>query len=371
MEKKYEHLSIEERALIQAKLETGCTLRAIARSVQRSPSTISREIKRNGWRRPETASPVRLRTRGINGYWCEVAQKRACQLAAKPRTARKLVVGPADHCPSTGAGNALWELVLAGLAQGLSPQQVSGTLARMEPAQRISHESIYSAIYVMPRGELRAELIALLRKGHKSRRPRAAGKDRRGLIVGMTSIEERPLEVEDRLVPGHWEGDLIKGALNRSQVGTLVERKTLFTVLVQLDRATAACTANGFIGVLKRFDAQMRLSLTYDQGREMADHEHLARQTGMAVYFAHPHSPWERGINENTNGLLRQYLPKGSDLSIYSQTELDVIAHRLNVRPRKSLGWKCPAELFLPEGAFDFRAYWADALKLSPVALGT
>ena len=360
MGKRYEHLSIEERALIQAKLETGCTLRAIARSVQRSPSTISRELKRSGWRCPETAPPVRLRTRGINGYWCEAAHKRACQLACKPRTAPKLIVG-----------NALWQLVHAGLAQGLSPQQVSGTLGRMEPAQRISHEAIYSAIYVMPRGELRAELIALLRKAHKGRRPRAAGKDRRALIVGMTSIEERPLEVEERLVPGHWEGDLIKGAFNRSQVGTLVERKTLFTVLVQLDRATAACTANGFIGVLKRIDAQMRLSLTYDQGREMADHEHLARQTGMTVYFAHPHSPWERGINENTNGLLRQYLPKGSELSIYSQAELDAIAHRLNVRPRKSLGWKCPAELFLPEGVFDFCAYWADALKLSSVALGT
>ena len=238
----------------------------------------------------------------------------------------------------------------------------------MEPPQRISHESIYTALYAMPKGELRAQVIALLRKRHKGRRPRTAGQDRRGLIIGMTSIEQRPLDVQDRLVPGHWEGDLIKGAFNQSQVGTLVERTTLFTLLVQLDSASAACTANGFIGVLKRVDAQMRLSMTYDQGREMADHAHLARQTGMQVYFAHPHSPWERGINENTNGLLRQYLPKGSDLSIHSQSQLDELAHRLNVRPRKSLGWKCPAELFLPEGAFDFRAYWAD--KLKSVALG-
>ena len=161
---------------------------------------------------------------------------------------------------------------------------------------------------------------------------------------------------------------MIKGAFGRSQVGTLVERKTLFTLLVQLDRATAACTANGFIGVLKRVDAQWRLSLTYDQGREMADHAHLSRQTGMKVYFAHPHSPWERGINENTNGLLHQYLPKGSDLSVYSQSQLDEIAHTLNVRPRKSLGWKCPAELFLPDGSFDFKAYWTH--QLNPVALG-
>ena len=358
MGKNYEHLSIEERALIQAKLETGCKLRAIARSLQRSPSTISRELKRCGWQSHNPVPTIRLRTRGINGYWCESAHRRACLLAAKARTAPKFVVG-----------NALWQHVYAGLRQGLSPQQISGTLARMEPAQRISHESIYTTLYAMPKGELRAEIIALLRKSHKGRRPRTGGQDRRGLIVGMTSIEERPLSVEDRLVPGHWEGDLIKGAFNRSQVGTLVERKTLFTLLVQLDSATAACTANGFIGVLKRVDAQMRLSLTYDQGREMADHAHLARQTGMQVYFAHPHSPWERGINENTNGLLRQYLPKGSDLSIHSQGQLDEVAHRLNVRPRKSLGWKCPAELFLPEGAFDFKAYWAD--KLKPVALGT
>ena len=356
MAKNYEHLSVMERALIQAKLETRCKVRAIARSLQRSASTISRELKRCGWQGQSTAAP-RLRTRGINGYWCEAAHKRACRLASKPRTPCKLVVG-----------NALWQLVHAGLRQGLSPQQVSGTLARMEPPQRISHEAIYSALYAMPKGELRAEILALLRKRHKGRRPRTSGQDRRGLIIGMTSIEQRPLDVQDRLVPGHWEGDLIKGAFNQSQVGTLVERKTLFTLLVQLDSASAACTANGFIGVLQRVDAQMRLSMTYDQGREMADHAHLARQTGMRVYFAHPHSPWERGINENTNGLLRQYLPKGSDLSVHSQGQLDEIAHRLNVRPRKSLGWKCPAELFLPEGAFDFKAYWADKLKF--VALG-
>ena len=359
MGKNYQHLSVEERALIQCKLEQGCKLRAIARSVQRAPSTISRELKRCGWRGASREVPlVRLRTRGIDGYWCQTAQRRAEQLAAKARKPRRLVVG-----------NGLWCHVYAGLAQGLSPEQVSGTLARMQPPQRISHESIYTTLYAMPRGELRAQVLALLRKQHKGRRPRTAGKDRRGLIVDMTSIDERPLSVQDRLVPGHWEGDLIKGALNKSQVGTLVERTTLFTLLVQLDRATADCTANGFIGVLKRVDAQMRLSLTYDQGREMADHAHLARQTGMQVYFAHPHSPWERGINENTNGLLRQYLPKGSDLSVHSQEQLDAIAHRLNVRPRKSLGWKCPAELFLPEGTFDFTAYWAD--KLAPVALGT
>ena len=365
MAKTYCHLSDLERAQIQAHLELGCKVRAIARTLQRAPSTISRELAKCGWLGPAAATPVaRLRTRGINGYWCEAAHKRAHSLAAKPRTACKLIIGTLP-----GAGNVLWQHVHSALAD-LSPQQVSSTLARMNPAQRISHETIYTAIYAMPKGELRKEVIGLLRKHHKGRRPRTAGQDRRALIVGMTSIEERDPAVEDRLVPGHWEGDLIKGAFNRSQIGTLVERTSLFTLLVQLDNATAHCTANGFIGVLKRVDAQLRLTLTYDQGREMADHAHLSRQTGMAVFFAHPHSPWERGINENTNGLLREYLPKGSDLSIYSQAQLDDIAFKLNARPRKSLGWKCPAELFLPDGEFDFQAYWARKLKLPSVALG-
>jgi IS30 family transposase len=180
-------------------------------------------------------------------------------------------------------------------------------------------ESIYSAIYAMPRCELRSEVIALLRKSHKTRKPRTRGDDRRGLIPNMTSIDERPLEVSQRLVPGHWEGDLIKGAYNRSQIGTLVERTTLFTVLARVDSATAFGTANAFSTVLNKVDAQMRLSMTYDQGREMAAHSLLTQNTGVQVYFAHPHSPWERGINENTNDLLRQYFPKWSDLSVHSQ----------------------------------------------------
>ena len=365
MSKSYCHLSDLERSQIQAQLELGCKVRAIARTLQRAPSSISRELARCGWLGPAApTSAPRLRTRGINGYWCEAAAKRARALASIARTPRKLRMG---HEP--GAGNALWESVYSALKH-LSPQQVSGTLARMDTSQRISHETIYTAIYAMPKGQLRQEVIGLLRKHHKGRRPRTTGKDRRALIPGMSSIEERDPSVEDRLVPGHWEGDLIKGAFNRSQIGTLVERTSLFTLLVQLDNATAHCTANGFIDVLKRVDAQMRLSMTYDQGREMADHAHLSRQTGMKVYFAHPHSPWERGINENTNGLLREYLPKGSDLSIYSQAQLDDIAFKLNARPRKSLGWKCPAELFLPEGEFDFKAYWAKQLKLPSVALG-
>ena len=343
--------------MIQAKLELGFKPRAIARGLNRAASTIKRELDRNGWQ--PSANPRRAGRHPLTGgYRLQAAQARARSLASKPRVKRKLVVG-----------SLVWHHVMDGLGRGLSPEQVAGTLSRMPEPLRISHETIYSAIYAMPRGELRTEVIGLLRKSHKTRRPRARGEDRRGLIPNMTSIDERPLEVADRLVPGHWEGDLIKGSANRSQVGTLVERKTLFTVLAQMDNATALCASESFSRVLARVDSQMLRSLTYDQGREMAAHEKFSRDTGMAVYFAHPHSPWERGINENTNGLLRQYLPKGADLSVYTQDQLDDIAWTLNVRPRKSLGWKCPAELFLPEGAFDFKTFWSTALNL--VALGT
>ena len=343
--------------MIQAKLELGFKPRAIARGLNRAASTIKRELDRNGWQPP--VNPRRLgRPLLAGGYRLQAAQSRARTLASKARVKRKLVVG-----------GLVWQQVMDGLGRGLSPEQVGGTLSRMQEPVRISHETIYSAIYAMPRGELRTEVIGLLRKSHKTRKPRARGEDRRGLIPNMTSIDERPLEVADRLVPGHWEGDLIKGSANRSQVGTLVERSTLFTVLAQMDNATALCAADRFARVLARVDSQMLRSLTYDQGKEMTAHEKFSRDTGMAVYFAHPHSPWERGINENTNGLLRQYLPKGADLSVYTQDQLDDIAWTLNVRPRKSLGWKCPAELFLPKGAFDFKTFWANALN--PVALGT
>lgn len=205
----------------------------------------------------------------------------------------------------------------------------------------------------MPRGQLRTELIACLRQARKSRRPRARGEDRRGIIPNMTSIHERPPEIDERVIPGHWEGDLIKGARNASAVGTLVERTTLFVTLAKMDNAGAEAAVAGFGAVLNQIDAQRRLSLTYDQGREMAQHEQLTAQTGVKVYFADPHSPWQRGINENTNGLLRQYLPKGIDLAVFSQAELNAIAWQLNTRVRKSLGWKCPAELFMPD-SFDF-----------------
>lgn len=354
MGKKYRQLNIEERTLIQTQLSMGFKPAQIARALGRPASTLSRELRRNGW-----VSPPAQRGRGrplvAGGYRAEAAQQRALAGLGKPRIERKLQ-------PGTG----LWHQVTGYLQAGYSPEQISGTLQRMPPttaALQVSHETIYTAIYALPRGELRTEVIGWLRFGHAKRRPRARGEDRRGKIPDGVSIHERPPEVEERRVPGHWEGDLIKGAHNRSAVGTLVERATLFTVLAQVDNGSAEAAVKGFSRVLNRIEAQKRLSMTYDQGREMAAHGRLTEATGVKVYFADPHSPWQRGINENTNGLLRQYLPKGSDLSGFTQEELDEIAWRLNTRPRKSLDFKCPAELFTPD-AFDFRQHHAALFAL-------
>lgn len=251
-----------------------------------------------------------------------------------------------------------WETVLRRRKRGLSPEQIACTLARMPEPVRLSYETIYTALYAMPKGQMRSRILTLLRRKRKQRCSRAQAKPQRPFIEAITLIDHRPSEVDERLVPGHWEGDLIKGKLNQSRVGTLVERTTLFVALVKLEDGRAETCADGFAQILNRFDSQLRRSLTYDQGREMAAHKTLEQKAKLQIYFAHPHSPWERGINENTNGLLRQYLPKGQDLSRFSQQQLDDIAWTLNVRPRKSLGWKAPAELFLPEGSFDFVHYW-------------
>lgn len=354
MGRNYTQLSIEERVMIQTQLSMGIKPGAIALALNRSASTISRELHRNGWTRPQARrGPGRPPLAG--GYWADAAHHRTRSCAAKPRVERRL-----------RPGTALWTSVTRYLKAGYSPEQIAGTLAVVHPdtpSSRVSHETIYTAIFAMPRGELRKEVIGWLRFGHAKRRPRARGQDRRGCIPDMVSIHERPSEVEERLVPGHWEGDLIKGAYNRSAVGTLVERTTLFTVLSKMDDASAESALSGFSRVLQRIEAQKRLSLTYDQGREMTEHRRLTAATGVKVYFADPHSPWQRGINENTNGLLRQYLPKGSDLSVFTQKELDAIAWKLNTRPRKSLGFKCPAELFTPD-AFNFREHYADLFAL-------
>ena len=354
MGKNYSQLSIEERTMIQTQLELGVKPAVIALGLNRSASTLSRELRRNGWVRVKAGhGPGRPRIAG--GYRAVAAQERANSCTTTPHVVQRLrPEGP------------LWPRVVRYLKRGYSPEQIAGTLALVHtdtPSLRVSHETIYTAIYAMPRGELRTQVIGWLRFGHAKRRPRARGEDRRGRIPDMVSIHDRPPEVEERLIPGHWEGDLIKGAYNRSAVGTLVERTTLFTVLSKMEDASAESAVKGFSRVLNRIDAQKRLSMTYDQGREMAEHQRLTEATGVKVYFADPHSPWQRGINENTNGLLRQYLPKGADLSGYTQAQLDAIAWQLNTRPRKSMGFRCPAELFTPD-AFDFKQHHAALFAL-------
>ena len=278
MTKKYKHITLNDRVLIQTQLQQGFTPSAIAVSLDRPRSCITRELARNGWKAASTPRPVG-RPSAAGGYSSSRANLRARNLAVMPRIERKLVVG-----------NSLWKKVRDGLQQGLSPEHVAGTLERMNEPVRLCHETIYQAIYAMPKGELRTETIALLRHAHNKRRPRTRGEDRRGQIPDMTNIDLRPAEIEERLVPGHWEGDHIKGAGNRSQVGTLVERKTLYTALVKLSNGTAQATTDGFGTILQRFDVDLRRSLTYDQGREMAQYAKLTEDTVIKVYFAHPHS---------------------------------------------------------------------------------
>jgi IS30 family transposase len=348
----YRHLNTQERALLETQLREGMSPGAIARGLQRARSTITRELRRNGWlAASEWARPGGNRIAG--GYRCVPADRRARVQACKLRLLPKLVVG-----------NALWLEVVDHLCRGLSPAQIASTLARMPDPVRLSYETIYTALYTMPRGQLRSSLLLHMRRRHRARRTQR-GKEGRSKpsIPNMTLIDQRPIEVQMRLVPGHWEGDLIIGKGNLSQVGTLVERTTLFVALVKLTSSKADSTAEAFTTILNRFESQLRRSMTFDQGSEMRHHKTLTQNTGVDVYFAHPHAPWERGISENTNGLLRQYLPKGTDLSLFSQDQLDDIAWRLNTRPRKTLGWKAPAELFLPEGAFDFVNYWSNISK--------
>jgi IS30 family transposase len=230
-----------------------------------------------------------------------------------------------------------------------SPQQIARILRSMWPDNRdmhVSHETIYNAIYAHPKGELRKELIACLRQGKSTRRPRSGGADRRGQIPEMVSIHVRPPEVNDRVMPGHWEGDLIKGAGNKSSVAVLVERTTRLVLLAKMPDATAESALAAFTFKLNSIAAPLRQTLTYDQGKEMSSHRELARNTNIRVYFYDPHSPWQRGTCENTNGLLRQMLPKGTDLSVHDQQALDSIADLLNNRPRQTLNWRSPIQAF-------------------------
>jgi transposase, IS30 family len=325
----YQQLSSAERATIMTRLAEGAKEAAIARELGRSRSTISRELQRNDARLDRD-------TGKRQPYDAIGAQERA-DLLAQALGTRKLA-----------AGTVLMEMIRKQIRAGWSPEQVAGQLKEAhpdDPSKRVCHETIYTAIYVMPKGDLKIELVACLRQRYGKRRPRSRG-DNRGKIQDMTSIHVRPPEVEDRVVPGHWEGDLIKGAGNKSSVGTLVERTSRLVKLVRMDNATADGTLAAFTKAISSVHGSMRKTLTYDQGKEMARHKELTAATGVKVYFCDPHSPWQRGSNENTNGLIRQYLPKGMDLSKVTQDELDVIAHMLNTRPRKMHRFKTPLDVY-------------------------
>jgi IS30 family transposase len=320
----YTELSIEERATIQIGQLQGLSQRELARMLRRSPSTISRELRRN------KASD------GTYNIGHAQGQMRQRRVACRPR--KKLL-----------PEGELFKLVDRLLRERFSPEQIAGKLRDMKtkPFEDIyvCRETIYNAIYALPVGQLRKELIQCLRQGKSTRRPRSGGVDRRGQIPDMVSIHVRPPEIEDRLMPGHWEGDLIKGEKNGSAVGTLVERTSGYLLLVKMNDATATSAVEGFSAALNRMPLAVRKSMTYDQGREMVKHAEITQKTGVAIYFCDPHSPWQRGSNENINGLIRQYLPKGTDLSVHTQEELDRVAYSLNIRPRKRFDWKCPIEM--------------------------
>ena len=323
MRQSFKHIDAFERDTIQQQVSIGRSYRSIAAALGRSASAISREVARN------RADPDRYEAIGAGR-------------AARRRRRRGLV--------KLREGSLLRAHVVAHIRKGWSPQQISGTLADMQEAfGSVSHETIYQMIYVLPRGEIRRELIGFLRQGKKLRRPRGQGKDRRGGLVGMTSIHERPASVLTRELFGDWEGDLIKGAGNASAIGTLVERKSRFTVLVKMKDCGADAALGGFQRALNRVPQELRRSLAYDQGKEMARHAELSKNVKIKVYFCDPHSPWQRPTNENTNGLVRQYLPKGIDLSIYSRSDLEKIAQSLNKRPRACLGFKTPEDVFYNE----------------------
>jgi IS30 family transposase len=314
-------LSIEERIEIAMRVARDESNSEIARGLGRHRSTIGKELARCG---------------GKRGHYAPfAAERRARKLACRPKET-KLSASP-----------RLLAAVETGLGRQWSPQQISAKLRVDHPddqEMRISHETIYQSLFVQSRGALRKQLTGELRTGRKSRKPQGTVQNR-GRIAGMVNISERPAEVEDRAVPGHWEGDTIIGAGQHSAVVTLVERQTRFVMLARLGNGRGT---EHVIDALKarigQLPAHLARSLTWDQGRELSAHQRFTDDTGIQVYFCDPHSPWQRGSNENTNGLLRQYLPKGTDLSVHDQDALDAISDSLNGRPRKTLGWATPAE---------------------------
>jgi IS30 family transposase len=316
-------LSLGEREEISRGLSTRCSLRGIARSLGRSPSTISREVHRNG-------GPERYRaTRSDQAAWDRARRPKRCKLACRPALART---------------------VSAKLRRNWSPEQIAGWLKRTwpwEPHNQVSHETIYRSLFIQTRGVLKKELLDHLRARRTIRRSRHASLKRQGLgqIKDAVSISERPACIEDRAVPGHWEGDLIGGSGN-SYVATLVERHSRYVMLVKVANKDTESVVSALIKQSSKLPGELYRSLTWDRGKELADHKRLALASDVAVYFCDPRSPWQRGSNENTNRLLRQYLPHGTDLSLHSQAQLSAIARQLNERPRKTLLYRTPAETF-------------------------
>ncbi len=339
MERCGRHLDGAERAVIFAEHRRGTSQREIGRLLGRSASTICRELARGRVGAGSAGGAG-------SGYCPQAGQHAYARRRSRCRPRRKLA-----------AGGALWRVVWHHLVTfRWSPEQIAATLRSMHPDDlqaRVSHETIYAMIYAQPRGGLKAALVEALRQGkHRRGLGRGIGRKPGGgsaIVPESLRILHRPEEVDARLVPGHWEGDLLKGASNRSSVGTLVERKTRFVTLAKMEGNGAAAALEGFTRQMKHLPGFLRRSLTYDRGVEMACHPELARRLKIDIWFCDPHAPWQRGSNENTNGLLRQFLPKGADLRQFSQRDLDHIARLMNNRPRKTLGWRTPAQALAEE----------------------
>lgn len=316
-------LNLAEREEISRSVVAGDSIRAIANRLGRAPSTISRELKRNG---------------GMQGYRANNADQLAWERAHRPQIC-KLV-----------RNRELAQVVASKLRLQWSPEQIAGWLKHVYAVNRdyqVSHETIYRSLYIQARGALKRELLEHLRRSRAMRRSRhhTMKTDDHGRICDTVPISERPATVEDRAIPGHWEGDLLFGSAN-SQIATLVERQSRFVMLVKVASKDTEAVINALIRHAGKLPQELYKSLTWDRGKEMADHTRFTVATDIKVYFCDPQSPWQRGSNENTNGLLRQYFPKGIDLSAYSQAKLNAVARRLNERPRKTLDFDTPAERF-------------------------
>ena len=316
-------LTLAEREEISRALVAGHSMRSVATRLGRAPSTISREVNRNGGRGWYRASGA------DQAAWDQARRPKTCKLAENRRLAN----------------------IVAGKLQGLwAPQQIAGWLKRTYPEDEnyhVSHETIYRSLYIQARGALKKELLQHLRRTRVMRRSRhhTQKNETHGRITDTVSISERPATVEDRAIPGHWEGDLLFGN-NTSQIATLVERHTRYVMLVKIAGKDTETVINALIKNARKLPQELYKSLTWDRGKEMAAHKRFTLATDIKVYFCDPHSPWQRGSNENTNGLLRQYFPKGIDISGYSQAQLNAVARSLNGRPRKTLNYETPAERF-------------------------